>query len=270
MDYFAINKKLWDDKTEIHFRSEFYDVNSFINGKNSLKEIELGLLGDITGKTILHLQCHFGMDTISLARKGAKVTGVDFSGKAIEKARELNKIAGTDVEFIESNIYELEEKLEKQFDIVFTSYGVLGWLPDIGRWSVIVDKFLKPSGRFIMVEFHPVLWIFSDDFKEIIYDYADSGPIIEEFTGTYADRNAPLKSKSVGWNHNLSEVLGSLLKRGFIIRDFAEYDFSPFDCFNNTVETGKDKYRIKGLEKKIPMLYSVAAEKRGKNPADAS
>ena len=264
MDYFEINKNLWNNKTDIHFNSDFYDVESFIKGKSSLKDIEIDLLGNIEGKKILHLQCHFGMDTISLSKMGANVTGVDFSDKAVEKARELNIKTGADAKFICSNIYELPENLNKQFDIVFTSYGVLGWLPDIEKWSVIVDKFLKPSGKLVLVEFHPVLWIFDDEFKNIIYDYNNSGPIIEELSGTYADRNSDIKSTSVGWNHGLAEIISSLINSGMRISGFSEYDYSPFNCFQNTVEVEKGKFQIKGLERKIPMLYSIVAEKPAK------
>ena len=147
MDYIAINKKLWDEKTEHHFQSDFYDVGSFLKGKDSLNTIELELLGELKGKKILHLQCHFGQDTISLARHGAEATGVDLSDKAIEKARELNDKLGTGARFIQSDVYQLHEVLNEQFDIVFTSYGVIGWLPDMTKWAEVIHRFLKPGGK---------------------------------------------------------------------------------------------------------------------------
>ncbi|MCF8306000.1 MAG: class I SAM-dependent methyltransferase [Ignavibacteriales bacterium] len=261
MDYIDINRKLWDNRTEIHFNSDFYDVESFVKGKDSLNPIEIGLLGNIEGKKILHLQCHFGMDTISLSRRGAHAMGVDFSAKAIEKALELNRKSGTNARFLQSEIYKLSASLDEKFDIVFTSYGVLGWLPDMIKWAEIVNHFLKPGGKLILVEFHPVLWIFSDDFRQIQYDYMDSVPIIEESDGTYADRDSAIREKSVGWNHGLSSVLDSIIKTGLIITDFKEYNYSPYNCFQNMIMTEDGKYKIKGLENKLPMLYSLVAEK---------
>jgi len=251
MDYIKINQKLWNDKTDVHFKSKFYDVDA----------IELDLLGNIKGKSILHLQCHFGMDTISLSRLGAMAVGVDFSDNAIEKATALALKAKTNTEFILSNIYELKEKLNSEFDIVFTSYGTIGWLPDLDKWAGIVSRFLKPGGKFIMVEFHPVIWMFSYDFSKIEYDYFNTGAIVEEITGTYADRNAAIVNMSVSWNHNLSEVIGALIKNGLRIESFEEYNYSPYDCFENTIEVEKGKYQIRELENKIPMLYSIQAAK---------
>ena len=262
MDYIAINKKLWDNKTEIHFNSEFYDVASFMNGKDSLNTIELELLGNLAGKKVLHLQCHFGQDTISLARHGAEATGVDLSGKAIEKARELNDKTGSKVRFIQSDVYKLHEVLNEEFDIVFTSYGVIGWLPDMKKWAEVIHRFLKPGGKLVFVEFHPIIWMLSYDFQRIEYPYMDSPPIIEELEGTYTDRGAAIKDKSVSWNHGLSSVINALIKTGLRIDDFREYNYSPYNCFQNTVKIADRKFKIKGLEDKIPMVYSVVAGKK--------
>lgn len=156
-DYIEINRKSWNNKTDVHFESEFYDNNSFIKGKLSLNPIELNLLGDVKGKSVLHLQCHFGQDTISLDRLGAFATGVDLSDKAIFKAKELASLTGSDANFICCDIYELPKYLDKKFDMVFTSYGTIGWLPNLNKWANIVSGFLKLNGKFILVEFHPVL-----------------------------------------------------------------------------------------------------------------
>ena len=139
---------------------------------------------------------------------------------------------------------------------------MIGWLPDMGKWAGVVDHFLKPGGAFIMVEFHPVVWMFSDDFKRIEYNYMDSQPIIEELEGTYTDRKADIKEKSVCWNHGLSTVIDSIIKTGLKIIDFKEYGYSPYDCFENTVKIDDRKFKIKGLEDEIPMVYSLKAEKR--------
>ncbi|MBS2099279.1 class I SAM-dependent methyltransferase [Carboxylicivirga linearis] len=261
MNYIEINKNLWNKKTEIHYESDFYDVESFKKGKNSLNPIELQLLGDVEGKKILHLQCHFGQDTISFARLGAKATGVDLSDKAIEKAQQLNDEVGADATFIQSDIYQLPEVLDEQFDIVFTSYGTIGWLPDMDRWAQLINRFLKPGGQFLIVEFHPVIWMFSYDFTKVEFNYLKSEPIVEELEGTYTNNNADIKEQSVSWNHGLGEVMNALIKTGLSIADVQEYDYSPYDCFQNTVETDKGKYQIKGLEGKLPMLYSILASK---------
>ena len=261
MDYIEINKKLWDKKTEIHFGSEFYDNDSFLKGRDTLNSIELYLLGDVKGRRILHLQCHFGQDTISLARKGAIATGVDFSENAIEKAKQLNSTAGTNAKFIQNDIYKLPDILDEKFDIVYTSYGVVGWLADMQKWAQVIHHFLKPGGEFVLVEFHPVVWMFSYDFRQIEFNYMDDNPIIEELDGTYTDREASIREKSVTWNHGLGNVINSIIKTGMIISDFQEYNYSPYNCFNNTVKVSDRKFKINGLEDKIPMVYSVKAIK---------
>ena len=144
-NYIEINRQSWNNRIDTHLKSEFYDLGKFIKGKNSLNSIELELLGDLSGKTILHLQCHFGQDTISLSRLGAEVTGVDLSDKAIESAKQIAKQTKSNTTFICCDIYDLPNYLDKQFDIVFASYGTIGWLPDIDKWSKIVTKFLKPE-----------------------------------------------------------------------------------------------------------------------------
>ena len=149
--YIELNRESWNRRTAVHLTSEFYDVEGFLNGKNTLKDIELNLLGDISNKKVLHLQCHFGQDSISLSRLGAKVTGVDFSDKAIESARILNEQTKTDAVFICCDIYDLPQHLDETFDIIFTSYGTIGWLPDLNKWAQIVSRFLKTGGKFIFM-----------------------------------------------------------------------------------------------------------------------
>ena len=261
MDYININKRLWNEKTDIHYKSDFYDVNAFINGKDSLNPIETELLGNIEGKKILHLQCHFGQDTISLARHGASATGVDFSEKAIEKARQLNEQLGTNARFIQSDVYKLPEILDEKFDIVYTSYGVISWLPDMKKWAKVIEHFLKPGGQLVFVEFHPIVWMFSYDFKRVEFDYMESEAIVEELEGTYTDSDVQIKGKSVCWNHGLSTVIDSLIKSGLTLTDFKEYNYSPYDCLENLVEVEEGKYKIKGLENKFPLVYSIKAVK---------
>ena len=160
-EYTQANRRHWDEIVPIHAGSEFYDVGSFKAGKSKLKPVELEELGDVRGKTMLHLQCHFGLDTLSWAREGAIVTGADFSGQAIETARALAAETGVEARFVVSDLYALPENLEGQFDIVFTSYGAIYWLPDIRRWAQIAAHFVRPGGTFYIVEFHPFAWVYS-------------------------------------------------------------------------------------------------------------
>ena len=261
-NYIEINKKSWNRKTAYHLKSDFYDVEGFLKGNSSLNEIELTLLDDVEGKSILHLQCHFGQDTISLGRLGAKTTGIDLSDKAIESARKLSRKAGIEASFICCDIYDLPNHLNGKFDIVYTSYGTIGWLPDLDKWAEIISKYLKPKGKFVFVEFHPVVWMFDNNFKKIDYNYLNAGAIIETESGTYADKKADINQEYVMWNHGMSEVLNSLIKNGLIIKSLNEYDYSPYDCFNKTIEFEPKKYRIKHLGNKIPMVYSIVAEKK--------
>ena len=262
LDYINKNKNSWNNKTAHHVASDFYDMKNFLLGKNSLNPFELKLLGDVSGKSILHLQCHFGQDSISLARIGADVTGVDLSDKAISKAREIALQTNTVADFICCDLYELPRHLDKVFDIVFTSYGTIGWLPDLDKWAAIVSRFLKPGGRFVMAEFHPVVWMFDNDFEKVAYHYARNEPIIETESGTYADRDAPIISESVTWNHSLGEVLNNLIQQGLEINSLDEYDYSPYNCFNQTEEFEPGKFRIKHFENKIPMVYTIGATKK--------
>jgi len=243
-------------------KSDFYDLPGFLKGKTSLNHIELDLLGDVEGMTILHLQCHFGQDSISLSRLGAKVTGVDLSDKAIENAKQLAKETNSTAKFICCDIYDLPNHLEQKFDIVYTSYGTIGWLPDLDKWAKIISKFLKPQGKFVFVEFHPVVWMFDDHFKKIEYNYFNSGAIIETETGTYANKNANITQDFVQWNHGLGEVMNSLIKNGLEINALEEFDYSPYNCFNNTSKIAPNKYRIEALGNKIPMLYSILCTKK--------
>lgn len=261
MDYLSINKNLWNEKTDIHFDSEFYNVKAFVDGQDSLNHIELELLGDIQDKKILHLQCHFGMDSISLAKRGAKATAIDLSDKAISRAKQLNEKMGTDVKFLQSDVYQLSDILEDEFDIVFTSYGVLGWLPDMDKWAKVVSHFLKPKGKLILVEFHPIVWMFDYDFKKVEYNYQHSQAIVEELEGTYANKESEIKEKSVSWNHGLAEVISALLSQGLCLEALNEHNYSPYNCFNHTVETEPGKFKIQGLEDKFPLCYSLCASK---------
>ena len=260
INYIQINKESWNKRTAVHIDSEFYNNEDFVKGKNSLNSIELEFLGNLKGMSLLHLQCHFGQDTISLSRLGADTVGVEFSDKAIEKSRELNHNEDTDTTFICSDIYDLPNHLNKKFDIVFTSYGTIGWLPDINKWGSVVAQFLKPKGKFVIAEFHPVVWMFNNDFTAIQYPYLNAEPILETEEGTYAETEADLKLDSISWNHGLGEVVNSLITNGLSIKKMYEYNYSPYNCFKGTIEFEKGKYRIEKLGDKIPMVYAIEAQ----------
>lgn len=259
-NYIEKNKTLWNKRTEYHFNSKFYDVENFIKGESSLNDIELNLLGDIKDKAILHLQCHFGQDTLSLARLGAMATGVDLSDNAISMAKSLAANLNSNARFICCDIYDLREHLNEKFDIVFTSYGTIGWLPDLNKWAKLIGDFLKPAGTFILVEFHPFMWIFDDDFNNVEYSYFKSEPIVELEKNTYADKIAAINLESITWNHSIGEVFESLVTNGLRVNDLKEYNYSPYDCFNGTEQLEQRKFIIKKFGDKIPMVYSLVAK----------
>ena len=262
IDYLKLNKQTWDNKVDIHIASDFYKNESFLKGKSTLNSIELELLGDVSNKSILHLQCHFGQDTISIARLGAKATGIDLSDKAIERAKEFTAVLGLDAAFICCDIYDLQNFLDEKFDIVFTSYGTIGWLPDLDKWAKIVTHFLKPNGKFVMADFHPVVWMYDNNFKEVFYNYFNAEPIFENESGTYADRNSEIQNQTISWNHPISEILNALISNSLELNQFNEFDYSPYNCFNEAEEFVTGKFRIKHFENKIPMVYSILATKK--------
>jgi ubiquinone/menaquinone biosynthesis C-methylase UbiE len=261
-NYLNINKETWNNKVDVHIDSNFYDMEGFLNGKSTLNAIELELLGNVKGKKVLHLQCHFGQDTMTFSRMGAFATGVDFSEKAIEKAREINKQLNLNTTFICCDIYDLPNHLNEKFDIVFTSYGTIGWFPDLDKWAEVISRLLKPRGKFVMADFHPVVWMFDNDFREVFHNYFNTEAIIEVESGTYAEKEAPITTQSITWNHPVSELLNALISNGLELNCYNEFDYSPYNCFNETEEFEPNKFRIKHLENKIPMVFSLSATKK--------
>lgn len=261
--YFEANKQGWNKRTAVHKTSSFYDVDSFEKGATTLNKMELEDLRNVKGKQLLHLQCHFGMDTLSWASEGAIVTGIDFSENAIATAKELSNELHIPAEFICCNVYDTPQHIQHQYDIVFTSYGVIGWLPDLNKWAEIIFSALKPGGIFYLAEFHPFVWIWDDDFKYIQYHYHNHEIIKTEQSGTYANRDANIQYEEYSWNHSISEVLNALIQQGLTIQHFNEYNYSYYNCFKNTIKGEDGYYRIQGMENKIPMMYSVKAIKPG-------
>ena len=259
--YIQLNQAAWNEKTKLHVDSEFYRHDDFLKGANSLQAIELELLGDLKGKKIVHLQCHFGQDTLSMARMGASVTGLDFSEEAIRVARETASLLNINADFVCCDLYDAPQFLKGEFDIVFTSYGTVGWLPDLEKWAKVVAQYVKPGGEFFIIDFHPVLWMFDNEFSYLQYSYFNKMDIVETLDGTYADKQAPIQTKTISWNHSLSDIINNLLKQGLQLQVFKEYDYSPYNCFANTVKINEHHYQIKGLEEKIPMVYAIKASK---------
>jgi SAM-dependent methyltransferase len=260
------NRHHWDEVTPIHERSEFYDVAGFKAGRNTLKSIEVEEVGDVNGKSLLHLQCHFGMDTMSWARLGARVVGVDFSEEAIALARSLSAELGIDAAFICSNIYALPEVLADKFDIVFTSYGVLPWLPDVNKWAEVIAHFLKPGGTFYIVEGHPFTVVFDNesDTKElrVSYPYFHSAqPARWDADGTYADKSAMVTHPTYEWTHSLGDIINALIAAGLKIEFLHEFPFGCYAHFPFMVQGDDGWWRLKDGDGTIPLLFSLKATK---------
>lgn len=262
--YFEANQKMWDQFAKEHYTSDVYKTQDFIAGKTTLNSIELEELGDVAGKSLLHLQCHFGLDTLSWARDGARVTGVDFSEEAIKLARELAEGTGLDARFIQANIYHLPEVLDEQFDIVFTSYGVLCWLNDVNHWAEIVAHFLKPGGTFYIAEFHPVLWMFDneaeDDFHLICSYFHKPEPYEYHVDGSYT--GAKIEPQfDYEWAHGMGDVISAIAAAGLLIEFLHEFPISPFQAFP-FMKRGLDGYwRYEHAEIQVPLVYSIRARK---------
>lgn len=260
--YFETNKEVWNRYVSIHEKSKTYDLDAFKKGKSSLHFIEKEELGDVSGKSLLHLQCHFGMDTLSWARLGAKVTGVDFSEEGIKLAKPLAQELSIDARFVQSNVYDLPQVLDDKFDIVFTSYGVLAWLPDLKKWGRVIHDFLKESGVFYMVEFHPVLGMFDDDGKPKDPYFHNDEPIKYEGSGTYAEPDVDFFHATYEWFHSMSDIVNALIEAGLQIEFLHEFPFSicgdrPF------LEKGKDGlWRHRDKNVRIPLMFSIKAKKR--------
>jgi SAM-dependent methyltransferase len=262
----AANRALWNELVAIHARSAFYNLEGFLAGKSSLKDIEVAELGDVRGKSLLHLQCHFGMDTLSWARLGARVTGVDFSEKAIALAHSLSEQLGLEARFFCGNVYDLPDILQDRFDIVFTSYGVLLWLPDLTRWAEVIAHFLKPGGTFYIVEIHPFARIFDDreDARElkVAYPYFQPAePSRFEDDGSYADRSAKLDNRvSYEWGHTLAEILNAVASAGLHIESFREYPKIPYQILPFAEKAPDGWWRLPESDS-IPLLFSIQATK---------
>ena len=255
MDYIAINKEAWDKRTNVHIESEFYDVAGFLDGKSSLNPIELAQLGDVKGKRLLHLQCHFGLDTLSWARLGAQVTGVDLSSESISKAKSLATQAGLDAQFINADVFAFQDHHPETFDVVFTSYGVLCWLPDLQRWAQVIARSLKAGGEFHLVEFHT----FNDLLNGESYFPSATPDVCED--GTYTENCQGETSTVVTWPHSISEVVSALLDAGISIESFNEYPYSPYNCFLGLEAVEGEGYQMRYKGHQVPLIYAIKGRK---------
>jgi len=251
-DFFEVNKATWNKKAKVHAKSKFYDLEAFKNGKSSLMPYELASLDDVSGKTLLHLQCHFGQDTLSWSRLGAQCVGVDIS---------VNEELNLDAKFVCCNVLDTSTYVQKTFDIVFTSYGTIGWLPDLKPWAKMIAERLHKGGVFHIVEFHPIVWMFDyiDGKSQLKYGYNQDEVIYEEYEGTYADKNSKMISKEYAWNHGLGEVITALTDAGLHINFLKEHDESPYDVLPDLIQTDSGMYKTKdGL---YPLLFELKATK---------
>jgi len=256
------NKEVWDKRTASHLSSDFYDMKSFLEGKSSLNAYERDILQEAKGKSLLHLQCHFGQDSLSLARLGFRVTGVDFAETAIAAAKNLNEQLDLDAKFVCCNVYDTRQYITEKFDVVFTSYGTIGWLPDLQPWAKVVSDSLKPGGAFVMCEFHPYVWMLDEEFRTIKYSYFNDAVIESEVTGSYAspkDLHKPMTE--FGWNHPFTDLFSALIANGLQLEIFREYNGSPYNCFPNMELHPDGLYRFKEWGAKIPLVYGVRFRK---------
>jgi 2-polyprenyl-3-methyl-5-hydroxy-6-metoxy-1,4-benzoquinol methylase len=269
--YIESNRALWNEWTEINARSTLYNLKAFRAGKSTLHQLEIEELGDVAGKSLLHLQCHFGLDTLSWARRGAQVTGVDFSAKAIGLARSLAAEVDLSATFVESNLYELPTTHTGEYDVVLASYGAIYWLPDIREWARVAAHFVKPGGTFYLAEIHPIAYIFDDrrDGKElqIVYPYFHSAePVAYSTRGTsYAESDAEVvEPAEYGWCHSLGDTVSALVAAGLRVEFLHEH---PFTVYRQLpfMKRGADGYwRLPKHGQSVPLMFSIRATK----PAD--
>lgn len=265
-EYLQTNQARWDQLTLEHETADFYDLAGFKAGKDRLRSIELDELGDVSGRSLLHLQCHFGMDTLAWARRGALVTGIDFSEKSITLAQSLSQKLDIQARFVQSNLYELPANLSGEFDIVFTSYGVLHGLPDLQRWGEIIAHFLKPGGIFYIVEDHPMFRVFrpkseAQFLAERSYFFEEEPQRIEA-TGSYATDDQGETSIAYVWDHSLGEIINALIDAGLTIEFLHEFPYAARAKFPFMVQGDDGWWRLPPDQHGIiPFLFSLQARK---------
>jgi SAM-dependent methyltransferase len=255
-----LNRANWDDRVPVHLASEFYDLDGFRAGADPLRPFEAAEVGDVSGKRLVHLQCHVGLDTLSWARNGALVTGLDFSGPAIEAARSLAADLAIDASFVMADVYDAVTALGgRRFDVVYTGIGALVWLPDIPRWAGVVAALLEPAGFLYLVEGHPFAQILDDaEGTNIVRDYFDDQPWVEDYPYTYTDGPALKHTRSVEFQHRLGQIVTALANAGLRIDFLNEHDFEVFQRFES-LERHSGQYRFPAGRPRVPMMFSLRA-----------
>ncbi len=264
-DPIELNRRRWDELVPIHAGSRFYDVEGFLAGACSLLPIELAELGDVRGKSLVHLQCHFGLDTLSWARRGARVTGVDFAPAAIAKAAELAEQAGLAARFVESEVTAAPDALGGEtFDVVFTSWGVLGWLPDLDAWARAVAALLTPGGVFYLVESHPTMLLFdgSADGRRTWPYFRTAEPIEATVEGSYAAPDATLENRREAvWIFELGQVVTALIDAGLCLDFLHEHDGNCSAMIPSMTKHPDGLWRLPEGELGLPLSFSIRARR---------
>jgi len=268
-DFRLINRPLWESWAAINHASANYDVAGFRAGGVRLRQYEIDEVGDVAGKDLLHLQCHFGIDTLSWARLGARVTGVDFSERAIADARALAAEIGQPAMFVCCDVLDLPAHLQGDFDVVYTSRGVLGWLPDLERWAQVIARFLRPGGTFYITEMHPFVWPFDDregtTELRVHYPYFPRAePVVIPVKGSYADRETHVKqTEEHVWPHSIGEIVTVLASAGLRIELLHEWPFLAWELpFLVEHPDGNDTWQLpEHQDGEIPLMFSLRATK---------
>jgi SAM-dependent methyltransferase len=256
------NREWWDVRVPVHLASRFYDVEGFKAGRDPLRAFEVEEMGDVTGRSLVHLQCHFGQDTLGWARRGARATGVDFSAPAVEAACRLAEELGLDADFVQSDVYGAVSALGgRTFDVVYTGIGALNWLPDIVAWSRVVADLLAPGGVLYLAEFHPIcdVWSFQDMTFERSY-FDRSGQRWEE-AGTYTDGGEELSGGTWEWTHGVGDVVSALISAGLRLEFLHEHDFTLFARWPFLECDADGVYRFPPGQPAVPLMYSLRASK---------
>lgn len=258
------NRAFWDEVTPVHVRS--YGVERFLAGGRWLPRQILQEVGNVEGLSMLHLQCHFGLDSLAWVRNGAQVTGVDFSQLAIEEARKLSQRANLTAKFICSDIYDLPQTLNGEYDIVFTSIGVLCWLKDLNRWAEIIAHFLKPGGFFYIMDAHPLLYTFDDEGGwrfEVRYFHNETPYVWDDEGSDYMDPTYTTKSPSFEWQWTVSDIINAVLAGGLKLEFFNEFGALSDPVYPEMVQIGDGLYSFPNMPVPLPILFSLKATKEG-------
>jgi SAM-dependent methyltransferase len=259
------NRDLWDEWADINYRSAFYDVDGFKEKRPPLDDIVRENIGPLAGKRVLHLQCHFGLDTIRIADEADEVIGVDFSPRAITLARELAYEVGSSARFVESDVYSMSDVVRGEFDIVFASYGVVNWLPSLDPWAAVIARHVAPAGAFVLVDSHPTLMMFDHEAQtpRIRYGYFHTPEpiVLEPGIGTYSDPEARYSSSEHSWQHELSSIVMAMVRAGLRIDNLREYRHSPWQALPYLVERRKDWWTVPEGDPEIPLTFALRATK---------